>query len=174
LRAALCFKPLNIGHADAECSGDLTDAYAFGTKLAHFRRAFRVVIESTAQFLALRLRARKTGPDALADHRALELGKNAHHLEERFADRGARVEPLLVQIQIDILGVKFAKKAEQVLQGAAEPVHGPRCDHVDLPACNGAQQTIEPWTLVSSFGPAYSRIPKLGGYDPSVPLGDLA
>jgi hypothetical protein len=49
----------------------------------------------------------------LPDHRALEFGKHAHHLEHGLARRGRRVETLLVQVEIDVLGVELGQQLQQ-------------------------------------------------------------
>jgi hypothetical protein len=67
------------------------------------------------------------------NHRALELGKYAHHLKHRLAGRGRGVEALLMQEQVDPQGVQFGEKADQVLQAAAQSIDRPSHHHVELP-----------------------------------------
>jgi hypothetical protein len=42
----------------------------------------------------------KPGTDSFLNHRALELGKHAHHLKHRLAGRRRGVEALLVQEKV--------------------------------------------------------------------------
>jgi hypothetical protein len=55
-------------------------------------------------------------PDALADHRVLELGEHAHHLEHGAPRRCGRVEALLVEEQVNVLGVKLLQERQKVHQ----------------------------------------------------------
>jgi hypothetical protein len=87
----------------------------------------------TAEPLALALGPRQPGTNALLDDRALELGKDAHHLKHRLAGRGRGVEALLMQEQIDPQGVQFGEKADQVLEAAAQSIDRPSHHHVELP-----------------------------------------
>jgi hypothetical protein len=63
--------------------------------------------------------ARQARIDPLPDHRALELGKDPHHLEERFARWGRGVDALLMQIELDALRVNLPKEANEMLQHRA-------------------------------------------------------
>jgi hypothetical protein len=81
--------------------------------------------------------------DPLANHRAFELGKHTQHLEHRSAGRRRRVEALLVQEQVDALGVEFAEEVQQVDQGPTKAVNRPGRDHVDGAAGNGLEQAIK-------------------------------
>jgi hypothetical protein len=69
-------------------------------------------------------RACQTGPHSLLYHCALELGKHAHHAEHRAAAWCAGVEPLLVQVEVDLLGVQLLQRSKQIhrreLEAAAE------------------------------------------------------
>jgi hypothetical protein len=49
----------------------------------------------------------------LPNHGALELGKNAHHLEHGSAAWGRGVQPLLMQVQINLLGMKLGQQFKQ-------------------------------------------------------------
>jgi len=67
------------------------------------------------------------------DHGALELGKHTHHLKHRLARRRRRVEPLLMQEQVDAEGMQLRQEGDhQVLQAAAEPIDRPGHDHVEF------------------------------------------
>ena len=60
--------------------------------------------------------------NSFLNHGALELGKHAHHLKHRLTGRRRRVEPLLVQEQVDAEGMQLRQEGDQVLQAAAEPI----------------------------------------------------
>ena len=53
--------------------------------------------------------------DALNDHGPLELGEHAEHLKHRLAARDCRIEPLLMQIQVNAFGVQIAEERHEVL-----------------------------------------------------------
>ena len=65
---------------------------------------------------ALGLGPRHAGHHALADDRALELGKYAEHLKHRLAGRRRGVEALLVQVQLDPERVQLGEEGDKVLQ----------------------------------------------------------
>jgi hypothetical protein len=75
-----------------------------------------------AEALPLRPSASEPGECPLANHRGLELGKDAEHLKERSPRWGGSVERLLMQKQIDTRGLQLAQKGNEVLQRAPEPV----------------------------------------------------
>ena len=60
-----------------------------------------------AETLALGAGTSKADVDSVLDDAALELGKDSHHLEHRAARRCGRIEPLLVQVNVNALGVEF-------------------------------------------------------------------
>jgi len=62
----------------------------------------------------LRLSSRQARVDPFSDDAALELCKHAEHLEHRLARGRRRVEPLLMQEQIDALVMKSLQDAEQI------------------------------------------------------------
>src|ERR1700730_14061576 len=55
----------------------------------------------TSQLLSLCPCPCESRADALPDHRALELGKDAQHLEHGLAARRRRIETLLMQKKVD-------------------------------------------------------------------------
>jgi hypothetical protein len=57
----------------------------------------------------------QAGADPFADHRALELGEHAHHLEQRLAAGRGRVDPLPIQVEVDALRVHFIEEGDEVL-----------------------------------------------------------
>jgi hypothetical protein len=60
---------------------------------------------ATPEPLPLAPRPREAGLNALDYNATLELGKDAEHLKHRLSGWGAGVEPLLVQVEINIFGV---------------------------------------------------------------------
>jgi len=68
-----------------------------------------------AQRLALRSGPLQTRFDPLLYHSPLELREDPGHLEESFACGRGRVDPLLVEAQMDALGMDLVEKAHQVL-----------------------------------------------------------
>jgi hypothetical protein len=55
-----------------------------------------------------------------------------HHLKRRLAGRRRRIEPLLVQHEVD--PAEFGQEADQVLQRASQPVDRPCHDQIELAA----------------------------------------
>jgi hypothetical protein len=105
-----------------------------------------------AKLNAIRLGPAQTGHDAFADHRPFELGEYSQHLEHRPPRRRRRIEALLVQEQVDALGVEFAQEVEQVNQRPAQAIDRPGRDHVDVAAGDRLEQPVEPRSLVAAFG----------------------
>jgi hypothetical protein len=128
---------------------------------------------TAAELNAIRLGPAQTGHDALADHRAFELGKYAQHLEHGPAGWCRCIEALLVQEQVDALGVKFAQEVQQVDQGAAEAIDRPCRDHVDVAAGDGLQQAIEARALVAALGAGDTGVLEKLDHAPAVACGDL-
>jgi len=48
-------------------------------------------------------------------HGALELGEDAHHLKHRVPGRRVDIEALLMQVDVDVLGVQLAEQADEIL-----------------------------------------------------------
>jgi hypothetical protein len=63
--------------------------------------------------------ARKPRPHPLLDHRSLELGEDAHHLEWRLPGGRGGVDALLMQEQVDAEGVDLRQEAHKVCPLAA-------------------------------------------------------
>ncbi len=59
---------------------------------------------------------REASLDPLDNHCALEFGKDAHHLKHRLSGWRAGVDTLLMEIEIDALGMQFAEERDQLLQ----------------------------------------------------------
>jgi hypothetical protein len=78
----------------------------------------RLLIRSLRKQLQLFTPCR-TRQDLLADHRPLELGKDAHHLEHRPTGRRGGIKALLMQERIDAFGMEIAEEAEQIDERSA-------------------------------------------------------
>jgi hypothetical protein len=59
----------------------------------------------TTKLLSFGSRTSKSGHHSLSDHCSLELSEHAEHLEHGATGGGGRIEPLLMQKQIDPLGM---------------------------------------------------------------------
>ena len=122
---------------------------------------------------ALLGRAAQAGEDALPDHGPLEVGEDAQHAEHGPSRRGARVEALLVQVEVHALGLHIAEEGDEIGQGPPDAVHAP-CGHdVDLPAGDALQEGVEGGSLIASLGAGDAFVGVDGGDHPSLPLGDL-
>jgi hypothetical protein len=75
---------------------------------------------------SFRPRTGQPGLDPFLDDVRLELGKDAHHLKHRFPGWRAGVDTLLMQVEINALGVQFGEEGDQLLQRATEPINRPR------------------------------------------------
>src|SRR5262245_53825996 len=75
--AQLGYDALDVAHPDAQLPCDLAYPDAFPSQPDDGLLLFQVIVARPAKSLALRLCARKTRTDPLADHRAFELGKHA-------------------------------------------------------------------------------------------------
>ena len=57
----------------------------------------------------------KPGHDALPNDGPFELGEDAHHLEHCFSGGRRGVDPLPVEVEVDILCMKLGKEGNKVL-----------------------------------------------------------
>src|SRR5262252_2478385 len=64
-----------------------------------------------------------------------------------------------MQKQIDLQGMQFGKKADQVLEAAAEPIDAPGHDQIELPLGGVATQAIEFRSAVPALSAAYAMVP---------------
>jgi hypothetical protein len=71
---------------------------------------------STPEALTLAPSPREASLDPLDNHRALELGEDAQHLKHRLPGWRAGVDTLLMEVEVDALGVEFTEEPDQVLQ----------------------------------------------------------
>jgi len=114
---------------------DLHDAGFAQTQIGADRGFLLGVDRRPPQYLALRLGAFQPRLDPVADHGALELGEDAHHLEKRLASRGRGVHALLVKVQVNPEGVQLREERHKVLQAAPQAVHRPCDDHIEAATC---------------------------------------
>ena len=105
--------PLNHTGSNTKGTADLQDAHALRFKLA-YARLYGILHRAPTELRPLRFGPRQTGVDPFTDDAALKLCKHAEHLEHRLASSRRRVEPLLVQEQIDALVMQFLQDAEQI------------------------------------------------------------
>src|SRR6516225_1187181 len=64
-----------------------------------------------------------------------------------------------MQKQIDLQGMQFGKKTDQVLKAAAEPIDAPSHDQIELPLGGVATQAIEFRAAVPALSAAYAMVP---------------
>jgi hypothetical protein len=95
---------------------DLVDAHSLGSEPFDVGDQSGIVLARPPQPLALRLGPLQAGLNPLDDDGALELGEDAHHLEQRFAGGRAGVDALLMHVQLAALRVDFAQNSKEVLK----------------------------------------------------------
>ena len=100
---------------------------------------------------ALGLGPRHAGQHALADDRALELGKH------RLTGWCGAVEALLVQVKLDPERVQFGEEGDEVLQATAETIDRPSHHHVKPTASGITVEPIELRLLPKRIGKALDR-----------------
>src|SRR5262245_26332930 len=64
-----------------------------------------------------------------------------------------------MQKQIDLQGMQFRKKTDQILEAAAEPIDAPGHDQIELPLGGVATQAIEFRAAVPALSAAYAMVP---------------
>jgi hypothetical protein len=112
-----------------------------------------------AEALSLAPGPLEPGANPFLDHGSLELGEHTHHLIQRLARWGRRVETLLVEEQIDSQRVQLGEEADQILQATAEPINRPRHDDVELPLGSVPAHPLKLRALLPARGTAYAVIP---------------
>lgn len=126
-----------------------------------------------AKLLAFGLGPGQPGIDALADHAALELGKDATHLEHGATGGRRRVQGLLMKVQIAANRLKLAHEAYEVLQTAAKAINGPGHNHVNLAARGGLAKGVKGQAFVPALGTAYAVVDEALLDLPAHVAGDL-
>ena len=94
-------------------SAAISDAFASGRQRRTDHAFLARCDRGAAKAPPVRFCSREAGVDALDDHRALKLGKDAHHLKHRFARRRGRIDPLLMQVQVDAFAVQLTEERDQ-------------------------------------------------------------
>src|SRR6516162_2376604 len=64
-----------------------------------------------------------------------------------------------MQKQIDLQGMQFGKKTDQVLKATAEPIDAPGHDQIELPLGGVATQAIKFRAAVPALSAAYAMVP---------------
>lgn len=121
---------------------------------------------------ALLGRPTKARHDAFADHGPFEFGEHPQHLEHHPARRRGRVQPLLVQIEVHVLGVSVVQEGDEIGQRSTEAVHAPRHDLFEVAAGHALQQSVEAGAPITSFGTANAFVGQDGDDIPALTLGD--
>ena len=143
-------RPLRHALPDAEFAGDPVHAHAGGAKLPgageRLVRGCR-----TPEALALSACSGEACHRPVHENSPLEFGEDAEHLEHGAA-RGRRgVQPLEMQEQVNPGRVQIREEADKVLQRSPESVHGPRHDHIELPARDVLEHRVERRALVAAL-----------------------
>ena len=102
--------------ANAECFSRFEDTRAGRQLLTECARRFASLAGRPSEAFPLAPRPLKTRFDTLDNHRALEFAEHAEHLKHDLTGWCAGVDPLLMEVEIDPLGVQFAEERDQLLQ----------------------------------------------------------
>jgi hypothetical protein len=151
---------LDSARANAELLGDLVQPWATRSSQCITDAPFQLgVDEGPTAVLATGLGPSNARIHPLADHRALELGEDAHHLEHGLARRRRGVDALLMQEQVDAQAVQLGEEAAEVLQRAAEAIDGPCHDDIKPAPSRVLVHGIEAGTLIPALRARDARIP---------------
>jgi hypothetical protein len=105
-----------------------------------------------AELLAFGLGAPEAGTHPFLNDRALELGEDTKHLKHRLAAWCRRIDPLLVQEEVNAGGMDFREEGDQVLEASAEPIDRPGHHHIKLAPGRRLVKRIKLWALVLALG----------------------
>ena len=119
--AGFSFQALHHADAAADDMRGFDDARSDREEIADVL-LFDVGQHRSTEALTLAAGASEASLDALDDHRALEFAEHAQHLKHGAAGRSAGIQPLNVQIKVNILGVHLAEKGDEVLQASAKAI----------------------------------------------------
>ena len=147
--------PLNRARADARRFYGLQDTRATSQQHTDLR-FLRASDRRAATVLPVGPRTINAGPHAFLDHAPLDLSEHAHHAEHSVAVQIGSVQPLLMQVQPAAARFQLHQEADKALQGSAEPIHRPRCDHVDVALGARLQHRSERRPLAPLI-PAFSK-----------------
>jgi hypothetical protein len=136
--ASFARHPQYRAHTHSELASNAADPGPIGAGRHDGRYLGRVAIlePPAAELDPIGLGPAQAGHDAFADHRAFELGEHAQHLEHGPSGRRRGVEALLMQEQVDALGVEFAEEVQKVDQRPTQAIDRRGRDHVDVAARN--------------------------------------
>ena len=166
------FCPHDRGRGDAGRFGDRSDRLALGEGFAdlvdtdrRYRRA--------AELHTFGFGSGLTSDDPAGDDRALKFGEHAQHLEEHPTGRRARVDGLLMQIEVTASGLDVTQEAHQIGQGASQTVHRP-CGHdVHFTPRHGRQEAVVARSPVPALAAADALVSERVDNGPARPSGDL-
>jgi hypothetical protein len=142
-------------HSQANLRGNAAYAEPFG---AQGQRCFDLLGLAlldcpTTKLLTVSSSTGQSSHHSFSYHRSLKLSEHTEHLEHCPTGGSGRIEPLLMQEQIDPLGVEVRQEAQEIGEGAAKPIHTPSGDHIDLTPSYAQHQLIETRTFVASLSP---------------------
>ena len=114
----------------------------------------------------------QTSHDTTAGHFAFKISEDAEHTKHGTAAGRRGVERLLMKIQVHALRVDLDQEADEVLEGASEPINCPGGDHVDLATGNHLHQGVEAGALITAFRTRDALVGIFHDNVPSIALGD--
>lgn len=135
-----------------------------------FDRFLTVLQHGTSAALAGR--PAKASHNALPDHRPLEFGEDAEHLEHHPARRCAGVQPLLVQVEIDVLRMGFIQEGDQIGKAATEAIDAPGHDLFEVAPGDPFEHGIIAGAFVPPLGTRDAFVGMDGDDDPALTLGN--
>src|SRR6266568_998500 len=150
----LALDALDGADADVMLGGELADA---GAALLQGVPDFALDGDRDrwpAETLALGASTSKAGVNSVLDDAALELGEDAHHLEQRLAAGRRGVHALLMEVQVDLEGMQLSQERDQVLQRPAKSINRPGHDDVELAPGRALAQGVESGSPISTLGAA--------------------
>ncbi len=153
------FNTLHSAHADPNFPGNLANSAVASLQSSSDLCFYGSINRAPPQFRSLRSGPIKTGLHTLANDRTFQFCKDADHLEHRLSGRCRRVQPLLMQVEIDIQGVQVLQKSGQIVEGATEPINGPRRDHIEFTARRVLAQRIKSRSILTPLRAADAGIP---------------
>ncbi len=116
----------------------------------------------------------ETGPHSIGDHRPLELGKEGQHPEHRSASRCARVDRLLVKVEVNFSASDLAQEFDQPLQAASEAIDTPSRYEIEMPSCDPVEEAIEGRSMVPPLRAGDALVDENLDNVPSEPLTHLS
>lgn len=93
----------------------------------------------------------QSGHNSGTDYGSFELAEHAEKLEQHPAGWGARVDGLLMQVEIDPTRLHVRQEGDEILQRPAQTIHAPCSNEIELFAGDPLQQAVEARTLVPAL-----------------------